>query len=51
MCILVRGVEDTKFSIEYDSDDEIMTHLMYDSSYVHRVQNKTVKFFQIDATQ
>jgi hypothetical protein len=50
ICILVTALEDTKFSIEYDSDDEIMTHLMLDQSYVYKGQKDKVKIVQVDAS-
>lgn len=48
---MARALTDTKFSIEYDSSDEIMNQLTLDTSYVHKALAKTVKIFQVDATQ
>ena len=50
LCILVKGKEDTKFSIEFDSDDEIITHLRLDTSYVYKGKKSNVKIVQIDAS-
>lgn len=52
ICILARAIQDSKFSIEYDSDDEIVTQIVLDSSYVHKtyIQNEK-KLFQQDGTQ
>lgn len=35
MCILARADEDSKFSIEYDSNDEIITQLLVDSTVTY----------------
>ena len=50
LCILVKGNEDTKFSIEFDSEDEIITHLRLDTSYVYKGKKDTIKLIQIDAS-
>lgn len=51
ICILARAASDSKFSIEYDSNDEIINQLQLDSSYVHKGTANSAKIFQIDASQ
>lgn len=51
LCILAKAYTETKFTIEYDSDEEIIKLLSYDSFEHVELKPNTPKLFQLEAQQ
>lgn len=51
LCILAEAYLDSKFSIEYSSDNNIIKQLTLDNFYTHKSAKDTTKIFQLDGAQ
>jgi hypothetical protein len=50
ICILAKAYQDSKISIEYTADDEIMKQVMLDSFHTVKSETNQVSLLQVDAT-
>jgi hypothetical protein len=51
ICILAQAYLDSKFSIEYVSDDGLIKQLMLDNFYTQKSDSGKATYFQIDGSQ